>query len=491
MRKLFPYAAVMAAALLASCVKNEQHRTVVPNVISFSAEDGVTTPRALLTDRTLKTNGNRIHVMDVLTGFTGSASWMDGNIYMDDEIVYSGATVWGFNSGRTYPWTTDGTHQFFAWLSYDTSMDAGSFDGTADSFFGASIANGFDSSNRTLSIPAKELTTETPQFDFLYANTVNYIMPRRSTDPVPLMMQHMFSAIGVLLRNESQDDILVHSLTIEGLKNKKSAVISFVGAPQTTTLTASESFIDNALFAALPQATRTLAYGDTYDILARRQGVSIPEYRLIWPQTAADIAPSDAENYLTYPITVQYEYLADEDHVQHTAHLRFPEDATFEAGTRYAYTLLFTQKHVELKFTVNPWNYNLNEWSFSEQSISEVKELDFKDNEGYDKPSKTCRFVGGTPIKGTFSIVNPSGAIWSIEPLGDVEYFSISPNQGVIDSENSDYEFYVYPNLDPSLDRSTDKKLKFRFYVQFTDGSVHDANTEVNRDDWTVILPKN
>ena len=188
---------------------------------------------------------------------------------------------------------------------------------------------------------------------------------------------------------------------------------------------------------------------------------------------------------------MQYEYLADEDHVQHTAHLRFPEDATFEAGTRYAYTLLFTQKHVELKFTVNPWNYNLNEWSFSEQSISEVKELDFKDNEGYDKPSKTCRFVGGTPIKGTFSIVNPSGAIWSIEPLGDVEYFSISPNQGVIDSENSDYEFYVYPNLDPSLDRSTDKKLKFRFYVQFTDGSVHDANTEVNRDDWTVILPKN
>ena len=79
MRKLFPYAAIMAAALLVSCVKNE-HRTPTPNVISFSAEDGVTTPKALLTDRTLKTNGNRIHVMDVLTGFTGSASLMDGNI---------------------------------------------------------------------------------------------------------------------------------------------------------------------------------------------------------------------------------------------------------------------------------------------------------------------------------------------------------------------------------------------------------------------------
>ena len=126
-----------------------------------------------------------------------------------------------------------------------------------------------------------------------------------------------------------------------------------------------------------------------------------------------------------------------------------------------------------------------------EQSISEVKELDFAGNEGYDKPTKTCRIVGGNPVTGTFKIVNPTGAVWSIEPVGDVEYFTISPSQGAIDSENPDYEFQVIPNLDPSLDRSTDKKLKFRFYVTFTDGTIHDANTEINRDDWTVILPKN
>ena len=484
MRKLFPYAAVMAAALLVSCVKNE-HRTPTPDVISFSAEDGVT-PRALLTDRTLKTNGNRIHVMDVLTGFTGSASWMDGNIYMDDEIVYSGATVWGFDSGRTYPWTTDGVHQFYAWLSYDTAMSL-----TADSFFGTTLSEQFSPADRILAIPALEMNTETPQFDFLYAYTPSYVMPRTETGAVPLAMKHLFSAVSIILRNESQDDIIVRDVYINGLKNKKSVNLNFIETPAPVAQAASDGFINNGLFSALPAATRTLGNGETYDLLARQKNVSTGEYRLIWPQTASDIAPSDAEDYLTFPITVRYEYTADEEHQLHTAHLRFPVDATFEPGTRYAYTLLFTQKHVELKFTVNPWNYNLNEWSFDEQSISEVKELDFKDNEGYDKPSKTCRFVGGTPIKGTFSIVNPSGAIWSIEPLGDVEYFSISPNQGVIDSENSDYEFYVYPNLDPSLDRSTDKKLKFRFYVQFTDGSVHDANTEVNRDDWTVILPKN
>ena len=460
MRKVFPYAALIMIGLLASCTK-DRHTFTGP-CISFSAEEGVTEKpsRALLTDRALKTNGNRIHVLDVLTGFSGSASWMSGNLYIDDEIVYSGTTVWGFNSHWAYPWTTDGTHQFFAWLSYDTSMST-----SADTFFGTTIGNGFSTANRTLSIPAKEMNTETPQFDFLYTNTVNYIMPRTEVSAVPLSMQHLFSAVGIMLRNESQDDILVHSISIEGLKNKKSAVISFVGAPQTTTLAASASFIDNALYDALPQSSRTLSYGDTYDLLARRAGVTVPEYRLIWPQSASDLAPSDPEDFLTYPITVQYEYLADEDHVQHTAHLRFPEDATFDPGVRYAYTLLFTQKHIELKFTVNPWNYNLNEWSFMEQSISEVTELDFKGNEGYDKPNKICRVVGGAPVKGTFSIVNPHGAVWSIEPVGDVEYFTISPNQGTIDSENPDYEFEVIPNLDPSLDRTTDKKLKFNFFI--------------------------
>jgi hypothetical protein len=482
MRRAFLYMSIAVLAVL-SCTGKDTG--MADTNITFSAEEGSTT-RALLTDATLKTNGNKVHVIDLITGFTGSASWMSGNKYIDDDVVYSGAAVWGYDSGRIYPWTTDGTHQFFSWYSYDTAMNL-----TADSFFGSSVAAGFNTETRQLAIPAKELNTESPQFDFLYANTANYLTPHLGTDPVPLRMQHLFSALGILLRNESQDEILVHSVSITGLKNKKSANITFVGEPETTALTASASFIDNALYGALPAPTRTLSEGNTYDLLARVQNVETPQYRIIWPQTAADLAPSDAENFLTYPITVQYEYLNDEEHIQHTAHLRFPEGTTFRPGYRYAYTLLFTQKHIQLNFEVSPWNYDLNEWSFTEQTISEVTELDFAGNEGYDKPSKTCRIVGGNPVKGTFSIVNPSGAIWSIEPVGDVEYFTISPNQGIVDSEDSDYKFFVIPNLDPSLDRSTDKKLRFHFYVRFTDGSTHDANTEINRDNWTVILPKN
>ena len=477
---------ILSAAVLASsaCSRKADDGFAAIN-ITFDASEGAVS-KAMLTDRTLKTNGNKIHVMDVLTGFTGNASWMDGNLYVNDDIIYAGTAIWGYDSDRAYPWTTDGTHQFFAWLSYDTVLNK-----TADQFFNTTVANGFSPNDRTLSLPAVELNTESPQFDFMYANTTNYIMPRSETTPVPLMMQHLFSAISIELRNDSQDEILVHDVSITGLKNKKAAAISFVGAPVTSPLAASAGFIDNLLFPALPEETRTLANGDTYDLLARTKDAASAQYRILWPQSAEDLAPSDANNYNTYPITVTYEYVDDEDHVRHTAHLRFPEGTVFESGVRYAYTLLFTQKHVQLVLKVNPWLYELNEWSFREQTISEVTELDFADNDGYDKPSKTCLVVGGQPVKGTFGIVNPSGAVWTIEPVGDVEYFTVSPTQGTIDSEYPDYEFYITPNLDPSLDRSTDKKLKFHFYVQFTDGSIHDANTEINRDDWTVILPKN
>ncbi|MBQ7750527.1 MAG: fimbrillin family protein [Bacteroidales bacterium] len=493
MRKTFTY---LLLAFAASAVALSCHREipVIPEEdgIFFIAEEG-TTPasKALLNNNTLKTNGNRVHVMDVLAGFSGTASWAEGNLvegglYINDDVVYSGAVVWGFNSGRVYPWTTDGGHQFFGWLSYDSALDL-----TADTRFGTTLADDFDYSNRKLPIPALEMTADSDQFDFMYGNTAYYLMPRTSTDPVPITLQHLFSAISLQIKNESMDEILVKNVTIEGLKNKKSAEIPFVGDPTFTNYTATHEFLDNALYYALPTATKTLTTDQTYDLLARVKNTAIAEYRLIWPQTEEELAPSDVNDISTYPITVEYEYLADEEHINHTAKLRFPEGESFEPGVRYAFTLLFTQKHIQLTFKVNPWNYNLYEWSYDEQSISEVKELDFKDNPGYDKPSKTCRIVGGDPVKGTFSVVNPSGAIWSIEPVGDVEYFTISPNQGTVDSNNPDYEFYVIPNLDPSLDRSTDKELRFKFHIQFTNGTVHDANSEINRDDWTVILPKN
>lgn len=470
-----------AASLLLSCRQEKVPSTSEYGYITFSAsaDEAVPSTKALLTNTTLKTNGNRIQVLDILSDFTGTASWMGSDgLYVNDEIVYSGTTVWDYYSTRVYPWTSDGDHQFFAWLSYDTTLDV-----TADSFFGETLTSDFSSTDRKLNLPALEMNTSSDQFDFMYANTSIYPMPRTSTDPVALNMQHLFSALSIQLRNESQDTILVTGVTIEGLKNKKSAVIAIPSTVTYTEQTASAEFVNNSF------SSQTLAYGDKYDLLASSKNTTA-EYRLIWPQTEDDLAPSDANNYTTYPITVYYQYVSDTEHILHTAHLRFPEGASFEAGVRYSYTLLFTQKHVQLNFTVNPWNYNSYDWSFDKQTISETDALNFKSNEGYTSGS-TCNIVNGTAVTGKFKITNPSGAVWAIEPLGDVDYFTISPNQGMVDSANPWWEIQVIPNLDSSLDRTEDKKLRFHFTVTFTNGDVHDADSELNYDDWVIVLPKN
>ena len=133
MRRSLTYLFVVALAVV-SC-----HREKTPEVdygqIAFSAED-VTMTKAMMNDAALKTNGNKLKVYDELQDFTGTVSWMDANnpYYINDEIVYAGQPIWNYVSGRSYPWTSDGTHKFFSWLSYDSTLDL-----TAASFCGASL----------------------------------------------------------------------------------------------------------------------------------------------------------------------------------------------------------------------------------------------------------------------------------------------------------------------------------------------------------------
>ena len=86
MKKAFLYLLIATSAVI-SC-KKEKTDEPVPEaspITIFVEEDAPT--KALLNDAGLKTNGNKIHVIDLLTGFSGTASWMSGNKYIDDEIV--------------------------------------------------------------------------------------------------------------------------------------------------------------------------------------------------------------------------------------------------------------------------------------------------------------------------------------------------------------------------------------------------------------------
>ena len=85
----------------------------------------------------------------------------------------------------------------------------------------------------------------------------------------------------------------------------------------------------------------------------------------------------------------------------------------------------------------------------------------------------------------------PVGGTWMVGMTGDTEYFSISPTSGTIDptgTSSGKVTLTVTPNL--SLPRPADKQIKLKFTVTAS-GREIDAHSEINRDDWIILLPKN
>lgn len=144
--------------------KNLKDDGIAGRYIEIAASE-VSTTKAMMDDAALKTVGNKLRVCDVLTGFSGTVSWMDENnpYYINDEIQYNGNPIWDYLSGRQYPWTTDGSHLFFGWLSYDTALGL-----TPESFFGNGYS--YNASTQVISIPTKEMNTFTDQLDYMYSN---------------------------------------------------------------------------------------------------------------------------------------------------------------------------------------------------------------------------------------------------------------------------------------------------------------------------------
>lgn len=84
----------------------------------------------------------------------------------------------------------------------------------------------------------------------------------------------------------------------------------------------------------------------------------------------------------------------------------------------------------------------------------------------------------------------PVGGTWMVGMTGDTEYFTISPTSGTIDpngAESGRVTITVTPNL--SLARPADKQIRLKFTVT-ANGREIDAQSEINRDDWIILLPK-
>ena len=493
---------ICAALALSSCCKDKKvgDDGFKDDAIGFAPMEAAAT-KAMMDDAALKTDGNKIRVFDILDGFSGTVSWMSENnpYYINDEIVYGGSTVWDYVSGRKYPWTADGSHLFFGYLSYDTTLSL-----TPEAFFG----NGFsyNTSTQVLSIPTKEMNTNTAQFDFMYSNA-EYVDAANHVagQPVNLDLNHLFSALKLTLNNTSENTIYLKSVTLKGMKNVRSASVAF-DAHNPTVTTANLSSTDVVLYQSANEGGTEFVYVDQEKPLSA-------DYILMWPQTFAELAGAELE-------VVYYSLSGEQMSSELTSHILLNKQNLFrigekgmDAGSKYTFQLQFKKSTIDVYIKVLPWEYDEFDWNYADRAITARSGM-FKDGvlafyrynpdsvleDKWDiQPTsdewsaKAMRFqTRNEVLKGKFYIESPWQGRWQIiaSPISAAQYFVITPTSGDIDvnTDNGKCEFSV--SVNPNLSPATTQNLYFSVQL-FFNGEWHDANSEFNRKNIRLVLDAN
>lgn len=484
---------LLSAGLLASCSKSsgieepvvpqepETPTAKLPN-ITF----GKPGTKAMLNDADLKTNGSKIHVYDLLSGYTGVTfeGWNPNTPYIDEEIIYDGNVVWKYASEGVYPWTATGTHKFFGYLTYDKKSD---------------LTNPVTPtlSGTTMTVPSITFTPASAQFDFLYSDMVTRDAATKDYSVVPLTFKHLFTALSVEVESKTDTKVRLKSITFAGLKNKNTASIAFATPSEVTYGTSS---VDGSFFPTMASYIE-LDEDEVYDPLTKTEAPSERTYFLLWPQTIDDVAPTNLETDPTRQaqgythlstdslIVVDYDLLVAGTWEHHATRMKLPKMA-WEAGKKYHFTIQFSDKLIQLTTKVLPWDYNEYDVDYSEGTVVVPTGLKF-DASTCSVSGNVATVVSGKNPVGTFTIMAPVGGTWMVGMTGDTEYFSISPTSGTIDpngAESGRVSITVTPNL--SLARPADKQIRLKFTVT-ANGREVDAQSEINRDDWIILLPKN
>lgn len=420
-----------AAALVAAiaCDKTpEPWYTLTEAPIFLCATESGAPTKALMTESTFVTGGNQIQIYDFYT--SGSVS----GLYISDQVEAdgTGADVWPFVNKR-YNWTSDGKHKFFGWLATDANSTL-----TAASLFGSDFApainadaditttvKAFDTANQVLNIPTTVMNAQTPQFDFMYSNVHVRDLDNNPdfASPVPLEFNHLFTAFSVAAKNSSESDVVVKSIAVEGLKNKKSATITYknVADKAYPTVTYSEGENDNVNvpeFTFTPNVKLTSSLTDM-----STPATSERDYFLMWPKSADN--PGDASDDVILKVT----YNTGDGSDDITVDVKVP--GAWIAGERNNLNLEFTDKQVRLECVVEPWIVQTEEIDYAQQSVTVSKKMSWTgvQDVNYETGEVILKSDGNAVATCTFRIDTPVGATWTASLIlanedGSVDAFS-------------------------------------------------------------------
>lgn len=485
---------LLSAGLLVSCSKSsgidepavpqpqepETPTATLPN-ITF----GKPSTKVMLNDADLKVAGSKIHVYDYLSDYTGTLIEgfdPDTDPYIDEEIIYNNVEVWNYSSNGVYPWTLNGIHKFFGYLTYDKKSNLNVTSLTNPTLSGS-----------TMTVPSITFFPSTTQFDFLYSNMVIRDASRKEYGIVPLTLKHLFTGVSLAVESQTSVPVRLYSITIQGLKNQKDATITF--AEESTVQYTNSASSTTAFVPAIPgtDGYKEFDIHDAYDPLTtdfydKSAGETyFKTFFMLWPQTVEEI--TNAKIIIRYKMKIDGEWEEEfrESELSFTKTWNEGDLMAWEAGKKYHFSLIFSDKIIKLTAKVLKWDYNEFFVDYSEGTIVVPKGLKFDE--------ATCNISGNVATvtspklpQGTFTIMAPVGGTWSVGMVGDTEYFTISPTSGTIDPRGTDggkVTLTVTPHYSAT---SSGKKIKLRFSIT-ANGREINAQSEINRDDWTILIP--
>ena len=483
------------------CCRKEGNGFLSDEAIVFSPK-GKPSTKALMDEDGINSDGNKLQVRDWLTDFTGTASWMGAdNYYINEEIEYSSAaSSWGYNSGVNYPWTVNGSHHFFAWLTYDAGLNE-----TSDTFFGSPLTFvDTDAAPKRLTIPTHQMTIGGDLFDFMYSDVeLVDAADHISGSPVTLEMNHLFTAFRIDILNNSGNRIRLKSVTLTGLYNNRGATVAFTAnSPVVTYTDGSPASSDIALYSADP--------GTVFPSNDTRSNLT--GWILMWPQTYTDLSESGASLHIEYNVIDT----ADQESDDLSSDLVLSDQTIFrrdydgmDPGIRYSFLLQFKKSTIDLSFACLPWEYDTYDWDYSSTTASANSDqnrggvLVFYRGTGDEAvaptseewSAKTMRFnTTNEVLTGRFYVESPYTGQWYISPYpaSAAQYFTFDPDPltGDIDvhTDNGKVEFTVRPNAD--LSPTSTQTLYFNLYMYYN-GDWHDVNSEFNRKNIKLVLDAN
>ena len=337
----------------------------VPMTFSVSSEAHQSTKAVLVPDDSpdgnkLSIAGNQITVYDRLTVGNRTDLYINGRDaeYRNDPQIFPDGTVtstgWHFMDGGRY-WTRSGTHLFTAFLSgyhvADKDEPGGSFFNDIDKIIAdpsdpsePKLAVEYNDADGSLKIENWRISTSN-QFDFMYASHTRNVETAISPyAPVPLKMEHLFTAVQFNITNmvNYYPDSKATRFILNGLNLSGSATVTPVASGCDV-----NTEINDDTGQLTVSSTSALAYNQPYNVFANVGNIGDDGCLLIWPHSQSKLEEASVELHLSGSIGKRYKLpLVNEDVTR------------WDAGNRYIYNFYIQDNRITFTVEVVGWIYD-------------------------------------------------------------------------------------------------------------------------------------